>query len=80
MQYTIRQIPENVDAKLRAYAALHGISLNEAAVAALAKGVGVADEQPLQHDLDEFCGTWREDPEFDDAVRSFEAVDEDLWK
>jgi hypothetical protein len=80
MQYTIRQVPEAVDARLRAYAASHGVSLNKAAVTALAKGVGIADTAPLQHDLDEFCGGWKEDPEFETAIRSFEAVDETLWK
>ncbi len=79
-QYTLRQVPENIDAKLRSVAAARGISLNEAAIEALAKGLGVTGVPMLHHDLDEFLQTWREDPQFDEAIRVFEMVDENLWK
>lgn len=32
------------------------------------------------HDLDALIGTWREDAEFDAAVRAFAQVDEAVWK
>ena len=80
VQYTLRQVPQQVDAELRSVAAARGISLNEAALEALAKGLGVSDNPVIHHDLDEFIGTWREDREFDAAIRAFEAVDEGVWK
>ncbi|MEO7724909.1 MAG: hypothetical protein ABIU29_09530 [Chthoniobacterales bacterium] len=79
-QYTLRQVPEKIDTKLRSVAASRGISLDEAAIDALAKGLGVDGVPVLHHDLDEFLKTWQEDPEFDEAMRIFEMVDESLWK
>ena len=32
------------------------------------------------HELDSFIGTWVEDSEFDDAIKAFETVDQELWK
>jgi len=32
------------------------------------------------HELDELIGSWKEDPEFDAAVRAFAQVDEAVWK
>ena len=73
-------MPPHLDAKLREIAASRGVSLNEAAIQALAAGLGVSETTPIHHDLDEFSGTWIEDSSFDDAVRIFETVDENLWK
>lgn len=42
MQYTIRGVPAAIDQALRVRARADGQSLNEAAVAALAEGVGIA--------------------------------------
>jgi mRNA degradation ribonuclease J1/J2 len=35
---------------------------------------------PRFHDLDSLIGVWREDAEFDAAIRAFEQVDEAMWK
>ncbi len=35
---------------------------------------------PKFHDLDSLIGSWREDAEFDAAIRAFEQVDEAMWK
>lgn len=32
------------------------------------------------HDLDALIGSWREDPAFDAAIRTFDRVDENVWK
>ena len=32
------------------------------------------------HDLEALIGSWREDPEFDAAIRAFAQVDESVWK
>jgi len=33
----------------------------------------------LNRDLDEFFGTWVEDPEFDKAIEEFERIDLEYW-
>jgi len=54
--------------------------LNRAALDALARGLGLAEERPVYHDLDDLAGTWVEDPAFDEAVREMDTVDPELWK
>jgi len=80
MQYTLRGIPKRVDSALRRKARQEGLSLNKAAVRALARGLGLADEQTVYHDLDDLAGTWVEDPAFDQAVSEMDTVDPDLWR
>lgn len=47
-QYTIRDIPESTDHRLRETAALEDISLNQAALRAIQRGLGTG-EQPLKY-------------------------------
>jgi plasmid stability protein len=78
-QYTIRQIPEDVDRALRKWSAREGISLNEAAVEAMRAGSGAGGHEVRFHDLDQLAGTWVADPAFDKAQEAFEVIDKDLW-
>ena len=80
IQYTIRNIPERTDRRLREVAAEYGSSLNEAAVDALSKGAGVADEEVIHHDLDDLASTWVQDDECDAALKAMDTVDVELWK
>ena len=80
MQYTIRGIPPAVDQALRKRARSTGKSLNEAAIEALAEGVGVAGAPRKRRDLSDIVGTWVEDPEFDAAIADQRRIDDDLWK
>lgn len=80
MQYTIRGIPPAVDQALRKRARSSGKSLNEAAIEALAEGVGVAGAPRKRRDLSDIVGTWVEDPEFDAAIADQRRIDDDLWK
>jgi hypothetical protein len=34
----------------------------------------------LHHDLDHLAGTWKEDPEFDEALRLQRQIDPELWR
>jgi plasmid stability protein len=80
MQYTLRNIPPAVDRALRRRARTEGKSLNEVALQALARGIGV-DGEPVRHrDLSRVAGTWVEDPLFDAALADQDRVDEDLWR
>lgn len=80
IQYTLRQVPACIDRSLRDKSRQAGLSLNEAAIEALGKGLGLGDEKPRFHDLDELAGTWREDSGFDAAIAEQDQVDPRLWK
>jgi len=80
MQYTLRQIPREVDTALRRKAKREGKSLNQVALEALSRGVGV-EQMPLKfHDLDFAIGTWVEDPEFDKIIQEQDQIDPEMWK
>lgn len=79
MQYTIRKVPKPVDAALRRRAQEQSKSLNEVALEALARGVGVSGERGRQRDLHEIAGTWRNDPEFDRALAAQDTIDREMW-
>lgn len=79
MQYTIRNVPETVDSALRKAARTQGKSLNEMAIEALTRGAGLTGQSIRQRDLADIAGTWREDPAFDRALATQDAVDEELW-
>ena len=80
MQYTIRDIPENLDKALRRAARDQGKSLNEVAIETLARGAGITGESAQQRDLADIAGTWRKDPAFDSAVAAQDTVDEEMWR
>ena len=79
IQYTLRGIPPRVDDAVRRAAKQHGTSLNQAAVDALIHGLGLGEDRPVHHDLDDLAGTWLHDPAFDEAIRQIDSVDPDLW-
>jgi plasmid stability protein len=80
MQYTIRNVPEHLDAALRAAAREQGKSLNDVAVQALARGAGVEDTPRRRRDLSDVASSWHEDAAFDSALAAQDVVDEELWQ
>jgi len=80
MQYTIRNVPEPVDAALRRMARQCGKSLNQVAVEALVRGAGLDEQRVRQRDLSNIAGTWRKDPAFEKAIASQDTVDPELWR
>lgn len=79
MQYTIRNIPANVDAALRSTAQRQGKSLNDVTLEALTRGAGVSIQPIQQRDLSDIAGSWREDPAFDQAIADQDSIDESIW-
>jgi len=79
-QYTIRGVPERVDKLLRAKARESHKSLNQIALEAIQTGLGEPAVQKLNHDFDFLFGTWVEDPAFDEAMKYFDRIDEEMWK
>lgn len=80
MQYTIRNVPEYLDAALRGAARAEGKSLNEVAIEALTRGAGLGEVQCRRRDLDDIAGTWHEDAAFDTALAAQDTVDEEMWR
>ena len=80
MQYTVRGIPPNLDAALRERARAAGMSLNEAAVDALAEGAGLAGSPRKRRDLQDIAGTWKSDKASEEALAAQDQVDEGLWR
>lgn len=79
MQYTIRKVPNSLDAALRRRAREQGKSLNEVAIEALARGAGVTEEPSRQRDLHDIAGTWHSDQELDRALEEQDTIDKELW-
>jgi len=78
-QYTIRNVPQRTDIRLREAAEEYGTSLNAAALRALSQGLGVDATPVAHHDLDDLIGSWVSDPECDHALEEMDRVDAELW-
>ena len=79
-QYTIRNVPDALDRVLRERAKRKGISLNEAAVEAIMRGLGLTDTDVIYDDLDDLIGTWKSDKEFDRAIAEQDNLYSDAWR
>jgi hypothetical protein len=80
IQYTIRQVPAHLDRSLRRRSKESGQSLNETAIEALSRGLGLSETPPHYRDLNALAGTWQEDAAFDAAITAQDQVDVRLWK
>ena len=79
MQYTIRNVPPELDRALKSRAAREGKSVNVVALEALARSV----EQPVRRrSLRDMPGAWskREAAAFDRFLAEHREIDEELWK
>ncbi len=79
-QYTIRNIPDALDQELRERARRRGTSLNEAAIDALKRGLGITEDAVEYDDLDDLIGTWKNDEAFDQALADQDTIDLDIWR
>ena len=81
MQYTLRKIPDELDRALRESAKEQHKSLNQVAVEALQRAVGVSGGEPLKRrDLTDIAGTWVADPQVDAALEDQRRVDPESWE
>jgi hypothetical protein len=80
MQYTIRNVPKEVDKALRKKAHAEGRCLNDVALEALRRGCGVADRRVKKRDLSSIAGTWVHDPETEAALVKQDQIDPELWR
>ena len=79
IQYTIRNIPVEVDRRLRDSARHLNRSLNQALLDLLSRAAG-ASETTTYRDLDSFFGSWTADPQVDQALAEQRTIDKKLWR
>lgn len=81
---TLRGIDETLAQTLKELARNQGVSLNTLALRLIREATGVDKRKRTveHHDLDSLAGTWCAEDEaaFQIATRSFEVVDEEMWK
>lgn len=80
MQYTIRKVPNSLDAVLRRRAREEGKSLHAVAIEALARGAGISEDRTRQRNLHDITGTWAQDRAFNRALADQDAIDKELWR
>jgi plasmid stability protein len=80
MQYTVRNVPQEIDQALRRRARREGKSLNEITVEALREAAGLSETSIKRRSFGDLVGTWRKDPEFEAAIEAQRRIDADLWK
>ena len=79
MQYTIRNVPPELDRAIKARAKQLGRSVNQVALELLAQAFG----KPLRHrNLRRMPGAWsaKEAEEFDRFLEEHRQIDEEQWK
>lgn len=79
-QYTIRKVPNEVDARLKAQAKKRGLSLNKLLLDKLGALPKQGTKPKIYHDLDFLIGTWKDDPGFEAAMEDIETVDPRDWQ
>jgi len=79
MQYTLRNIPPDLDRALKARAKQLGKSVNQYAVEALARSVG---QVVRVRNLRDMPGKWtkKDAAEFDAFLTDHRRIDDELWK
>lgn len=80
IRYTLRDIPEELDLLVREKAVQQNTSINKAVISLIQKGLGKEEKRAVSyHDLDDLSGTWKEDPDFDEAIADQDRIEEALW-
>lgn len=81
--FNLRNIAPQVMELLKKKAREKKISINSLLVQIIEQSLGFSlpAKKVIFHDLDHLAGTWsnKEKKEFDDNIKSFEKIDEDLW-
>jgi len=79
LQYTVRNVSEELQLVVRERAASEGKSINSVLLDAIHRGLGY-QAKPVEHDdLDALIGSWVEDPETNAALEDFNRIDPSDW-
>jgi hypothetical protein len=81
--FNLRKIAPEVMLLLKKEAVKQKISINSLILKIIDQGLGITHpvKKVIFHDLDYLAGTWsnKEKKEFDDNIKPFENIDEELW-
>lgn len=80
MQYTLRNVPKQIDRLLRERARREGKSLNEVVLEALARVFGLEGAPIAHRNLTDISGTWVADSATESALDDQRRIDPDLWR
>ncbi len=82
VQYTIRDVPKTADARLREAAAQEDLSLNQAALRALERGLGLQGERVIYRRLRHLISPSSEIDRkaWEQSLAAMDQVDEEAWK
>jgi hypothetical protein len=81
MQYTLRNIPPDLDRVLRKTASQQRKSLNQVAIEALRRAAGLGEGRATKHrDLSDIAGTWQDDRTIDAALADQRRIDPEMWE
>jgi len=79
MQYTIRNIPTEIDQALREQAAAERKSLNQVLIDVVARGLGLAKKPKKQRDLSDIAGRGLMDEKTLSALEEQRQIDPEHW-
>jgi plasmid stability protein len=81
-QITLRNIPRDLETRLRAMAQDSHTSLNKTIIAILLNALGLSSKERKKRDLEDLSGCWSssEMEEFETNTTVFERIDRDIWK
>jgi len=80
VQYTVRDVPVELDRRLRDSARHANQSLNQTLVDLLARAAGASGATTTYSDLDSFFGSWTADAQVDEALAEQRKIDRKLWR
>jgi hypothetical protein len=80
MQYTLRFIPPHLDVELHERARREKKSLNQVAIEAMARGLGVAETKSPRRSVGDVAGTWKKDAAVEKALDDQDHIDPKMWR
>ena len=81
-QITLRDVPQELDHRLRELARARNRSLNRTIIEVLMESLHLGDGKDRKRDVSDLAGTWSDEDaqEFEANMRVFEQVDDEIWK
>ena len=81
-QITLRDVPQELDQRLRYLAQARNKSLNKTVIQVLMESLHLGDGSDRKRDVADLAGTWSDEDakEFEANTQVFEQLDDELWK
>ena len=81
-QITLRDVPPELDHRLRELARAQNKSLNKTIIGVLMGSLHLGDGGDRKRDLSDLAGTWSDEEaaEFEANTRVFEQIDDEMWE